>query len=134
MLDTRARDLGFDIGECAETVTVPYPAGHSHTFLPTKGKLVIIGATKNEDGTPMDVDAIPYTSPFYVGFARDGEVHKLLDDLQRGNPQRLTVYGITNATFDEVQELKRALVADHIRGDWFSVWRPLIDVIRILRG
>jgi hypothetical protein len=134
MFDSNARD----IAECegAATVTkLPFEApGHKHNFTPTHGKLVIIGPTKHEDGTPMDVDAIPYTSPFYVGFAKAGEVHLLLDDLQRGNPQRLTVYGFTSATFDEVQELKRALAADHIRGDWFSVWRPLIDVIRILRG
>lgn len=133
MFDSNAKE----VIECESGTIAKLPfeqPAHMHTFTPTYGRLVIIGATKNEDGSPMDVDAIPYTSPFFVGFARDGEVHELVDALQRGNPQRLTVYGMTRATFDEVQELKRVLAADHIRGEWFSVWRPLIDVIRVLRG
>jgi hypothetical protein len=70
----------------------------------------------------------------WVGYAAPGQVQATLEKLQEGNPQRLAIYATAVSTAGEVDQLQDALVADHIRGNWFSVWHPLVSVIRILRG
>jgi hypothetical protein len=103
-------------------------------FKPSKGRLLIIGPTRHEDGKPQDIDELPYTSPMWVGYAPAGNAREVLDRLQEGNAKRLTIYATAVSTAEEVAELQDALVRDHIRGNWFSVWHPLVAVIKILRG
>lgn len=100
------------------------------------GKLVIIGPTTNENGTPMPVDKIPERMPLWVDWVKDGSIGERLKELQVGNPDRLTVYAIGAATLAEVTRLRELLTQAGCgaQGKWFRAWGPLVYVIEALRG
>lgn len=102
----------------------------------TRGHLLIIGPTYNEDGRPTDVEELAYTTPMWVGYAPREGVHMTLARLQEGNHKALAVYAVAEASLKEVSDLTRLLAnaGDKIHGNWFQLWTPLIETIKILRG
>ena len=77
---------------------------------------------------------IPYTSAMYVEWVPEGGESALLASLQNGNPQTLAVYARASMAVSDVRRIKALLEQDRIRGEWFSVWRPLIGLVEILSG
>jgi hypothetical protein len=96
------------------------------------GRLVVIGATSIETGEPLPQDQLPYRMPMYVDWVPDGEVATLLRTLQVGNPQRLAIYATMRTTIGDVQRMKASLEPERIRGEWFNVWKALLDLLKIV--
>lgn len=98
------------------------------------GKLVVIGPSADVYGTLLDASHIPSSATLFVGWARHGDVQRLLDHNQSKSLSRLAVYGLTSATRAEVGELKSLLRSTHVRGGWFVACEALVNVIHILQG
>lgn len=102
----------------------------------TTGRLVIIGPTTRENGLPDEVCELSDTAAVWIGWVPMDQIAKTRAKLQRGNPEKLAIYAMANATLGEVSELKRIVGRNghKRRGNWFTMWSPLAYLIQELRG